>query len=505
MTPGVKKNENTGAHERPPIAVVMGHIDHGKTTLLDFIRKTKVAEKESGGITQHIGAYEAEHQGKRITFIDTPGHEAFSAMRARGADIADIAILVVSAEDGVKPQTKEAIAIIQEAEIPFAVAINKIDKPNADPQRTKKDLADAGVLVEEYGGKIPAVAISAKTGENVDTLLDTVLLLAELEECRWDPTHPAEGVVIESHTDPKRGRAATLLLRDGVLRQGETLVIGKELAPLRVMENFRGEQIREAKASMPVLVYNLSEAAAVGASFRVFEKKGDAEVFIATLGSSPKKEVEENSGEEGRSTLNIILKTDVAGSREAIEKILSRLQFAKAGNRIIRSETGDINESDIKMAIGIAKTVIVGFRVKLPASLKELAEVQSVSIIIRDVIYDLEEDVRKTMLELVPGETRRVDLAKAKILAVFNKEKNKQIVGGKVLEGILKRGARFEIERNKVKIGIGKIFGLQQQKKEAGEVREGFEFGMLAEASIGIAEGDTVYVFEEEKLAPVLE
>lgn len=483
--------------------VVMGHIDHGKTTLLDFIRKTKVAEKESGGITQHIGAYEAEHKGKKITFIDTPGHEAFAEMRKRGAKVADIAILVVSAEDSVKQQTKEAITTIHEAGIPYVVAINKIDKPNADAARTKKDLAENEVLIEEYGGKIPAVEISAKTGKNVDSLLDNLLIIAELEELKWNSELPAHGIVVESHTDPRRGRGATLLIHDGTLERGEFLVIKNSITPVRVLGNFLGEPIDKATASMPVVISNLSETAPLGEVFNVFATKTAAEEF------AEKKEKavlsKERAAEETKLALNIILKTDVSGSEEAIAGILARLQFEKVVARIIKSETGDVNESDVKTASGGRNIIIVAFRVKVPQGLRELSEIEGVTILSQDIIYELEDNIRKEMVKLVPGEIKRVDLGRAKILALFKKEKNKQVVGGKVLEGALKRGARFEIERNKTVIGSGKIFGLQQQKREADEVKEGFEFGMLAEAGITIAEGDIVLVFEEEKLAPALE
>ena len=491
-----------GIMERPPIVVVMGHIDHGKTTLLDFIRKTKVAEKESGGITQHIGAYEAEHKGKKITFIDTPGHEAFSEMRKRGAKVADIAILVVSAEDSVKQQTKEAIATIQEAGIPFVAVINKIDKTNADANRTKKDLADNGVLVEEYGGEIPVVEISAKFGKNIDSLLDTLLILAELEELKWNPDLPASGLVIESHTDPRRGKAATLLLNDGILKRGNFLVIKNSVTPIRVLENFRGESIDEATASMPAVISNLSDAAPLGETFRVFAIKSEAEESTGLMEAAniPK----EQAVEETRPMLNIILKTDVSGSEEAIAGILARLQFAKAGVRVIKSETGDVNESDVKTAKGARNVIITTFRVRAPQGLKELADREGVTIISHDVIYDLEEDIKKEMVKLVPGEIKRIDTGRAKILAFFKKEKNKQIVGGKVLEGVLKRGARFEIERNKTIIGSGKIFGLQREKREAEEIKEGFEFGMLTDAVIGISEGDILFIFEEEKMEPSL-
>ncbi len=490
-------------HERAPIIVVMGHIDHGKTTLLDFIREAKVAEKETGGITQHIGAYEAEHKGKKITFLDTPGHAAFGKMRLRGVRVADIAILVVSAEEGIKQQTKEAIAIIKEAGIPFVVAINKIDKPNADPARTKKGLAENDVLVEEYGGKIPAVEISAKTGKNVDALLDTLLIASELEELKWNPDSPATGVVVESHVEPRRGKAATLLVRDGVLRKGEFLVIQGAVTPIRVLENFRGEPVREVHAAMPAVLYNLSEVASLGAEFQVFEEKGQAEEFAAA--SKAKVVVRPELAAEGEHiVLNIVLKTDVLGSKEAIEQLLEKLQFAKVGTRVLKSETGDINESDVKLAGSAKNTIIVGFRVKIQPVFQELAASQNVLVITRDIIYEIEDELKKEIVKLVPAEIKRVELGQAKILALFKKEKGKQIVGGEVLEGIIKRGAKFDIERNKTKIGLGTIHGLQQQKKDADEVKKGLKFGVLAEASIDIAEGDTLYIFGEEEIRPSL-
>lgn len=488
---------------RPPIVVVMGHIDHGKTTILDFIRKAKVAEKETGGITQHIGAYEAEHKGKKITFLDTPGHAAFDKMRSRGAKVADIAILVVSAEEGVKQQTKEAIAIIKEAGIPYVVAINKVDRPNADPDRTKKGLAENEVLIEEYGGKVPALEISAKTGKNVDALLDTLLIAAELEELKWDPSKPASGVVIEAHVEPRRGKAATLLIRDGILKKGEFLVIQGSVTPLRALGNFRGESIDEARAAMPVVVYNLSEIAPLGAEFQVFEEKSVAEDFA----SQTKAKAVARTGpfaEAERPTLNIILKTDVLGSREAIEQLLEKLQFEKVGTRVLKSETGDINESDVKLAASGKNIIIVGFRVKIPAVFQELAAVQNVPVIKREIIYELEDEIKKELIKLVPAERKRVDIGQAKILAIFKKDKSKQIVGGKVTEGAVKRGAKFEVERNKLKIGDGRIVGLQQQKRDTDEVKEGSEFGILAEATVEIVESDILRIFEEEEVVPSL-
>lgn len=498
------KNEKKGENERPPIVVVMGHIDHGKTTLLDFIRKAKVAEKEIGGITQHIGAYEAEHKGKKITFIDTPGHEAFGKMRSRGANVADIAILVVSAEEGVKQQTKEAIAIIQGGGVPFVVAVNKVDRPNADPVRTRKDLAENDILVEDYGGKIPAVDISAKTGKNVDALLDTVLLMAELEELRWDPELPASGVVIESHTDSKRGKAATLLLKNGYLKRGMFVSIGESVAPVRALENFRGEPVDSAIAAMPVVVSGLAKEAELGEEFKAFSDKRDAEEYANTQSVSQTAGLKGVPVEEGKVVFSIILKTDVSGSREAVEHVVQRLQFEKIGARILKSETGDISESDLKLAGSGVNVIIVGFRVKIPPSLREIASSQGVALIIRDVVYELEDEIKEEMAKRIPAEMQRIDTGRARILKLFKKEKNKQIVGGLFLEGFVKRGAQFEVFRNKMKIGSGRVLGLEREKQVVDEVKEGFEFGIAVEADIDLASADTLSFFEEESISPEL-
>lgn len=505
MQTAVQKEKKTDGQERPPIVVVMGHIDHGKTTLLDFIRKAKVAEKETGGITQHIGAYEAEHKGKKITFIDTPGHEAFGKMRSRGANVADIAILVVSAEEGVKQQTKEAIAIIQGAGVPFVVAVNKIDRPNADSARTRKDLAESGILVEEYGGKIPAVDISAKTGKNVDSLLDTVLLMAELEELRWDPALSASGVVIESHTDPRSGKAATLLLKEGFLKRGMFVLMGEAVASVRVLENFRGEPIDSAVAAMPVVVSGLAKEAELGDEFKAFSNKSDAEEYANLRGADRVGGLKETRAEEGKMMLSIILKTDVSGSREAVEHVVERLQFEKIGARILKSETGDVSESDFKLAGSGPNVVIVGFRVKVPPSLREIASLHGVTLIIRDVVYELEDEIKEEMAKRIPAEMQRADTGRARILKLFKKEKNRQIIGGLLSEGFVRRGAQFEVLRNKMKIGSGKILGLEREKQSADEVKEGFEFGLAVEASIDIAPADILSFFEEEKKIPALQ
>lgn len=487
---------------RPPIVVVMGHIDHGKTTLLDAIRKTKVAEKESGGITQAIGAYQIEHHGKKITFIDTPGHEAFSSMRTRGAHVADVAVLVVAADEGLKPQTEEAMRIIRENKMPFVVAINKIDKPNADPDRVKKELADKEVLVEGYGGTVPAAEISAKTAEGVDNLLETILLLAELEELKSDLGKGAEGVVIESHLDPRRGSAATLLIEDGVVNRGDFIVIGGQMAPVRIFENFMGQSIESASASEPIRIVGFEKVPELGERFMVFKTRSEAEKQKAAKPQIETAASSASAPNRDQMVVNIILKTDVLGSKEAIESVLTKVTSPELSNRLLKSEVGDINESDVKLAAASRNTFIVGFKVKIPAAIKELADRNGVRIIVREIIYELVDEIKVTMLEMAPAEEKKVDLGKAKILALFKEEKNRQIVGGKVESGKAKRGGKFDIVRNNVKVGTGKIAGLQSHKNEAEEVAEGAEFGLLAEASISIAVGDILEIFTEEKSVP---
>ncbi len=481
---------------RPPIVVVMGHIDHGKTSLLDHIRKTKVAEREAGGITQGIGAYQIEQHGKKITFIDTPGHETFSAMRARGAHVADVAVLVVAADEGVKPQTEEAIKIIQAAELPFVVAINKVDKSNADPNRVKQDLAGREVLVEGYGGTVPVVELSAKTGEGTEALLETILLLAELEELTMDISKPGTGVVIESHLDPRRGASASILIEDGAVHRGDFIAIGSQITPVRIFENFRGESINEANASDPIRITGFEKAPKLGEqahSFRTRSEAEDAKIVPATP-----EEVAKVS--QARNVVQIIVKADTRGSREAIEQSLLAIGSEELGNHILRSDVGDITETDVKMAGASKNAFIIGFKVKVPPKVIELAARSGVVIISKDIIYELLDAVKETMVAKAPFELVRVELGKAKILARFKEEKGKQIVGGRVESGLIRKGMRFDIIRNQIVFGKGKIIELQKERKSADEIPEGSEFGLLADADMSLAPGDTLAIFTEEKI-----
>ena len=505
MQKTAEMEKNAQQVARPPIVVVMGHIDHGKTSLLDYIRKTSVAEKEAGGITQAIGAYQAEHQGKKITFIDTPGHEAFSAMRERGTHVADIAVLVVAADEGVKPQTEEAIRTVRTADIPLAVAINKTDKPNADAPRVKKQLAEQEVLVEGFGGTVPVVELSAKTGAGVPMLLETILLLAELEELTSDPQKPGEGVVIESHLDPRRGATATLLVEDGTVRRGDAVAVGGEVAPVRIFENFRGEAIEAAAAAEPIRIIGFSRVPALGETFRVFASRREAEAWVGAQAARETPRPAAAGPNAGRHIVNIVLKSDTLGSQEALTAAIGNIGSPELSNRIIKAHVGDIGESDVKLAAATDHTFVAGFKVKLPPAVKELAERSGVTIVTGEVIYELLDAIKAAMLERAPAEVKRVDLGTAQVLALFKQaERGKQIVGGRVESGRMQAGARFDVIRNGLKAGGGKTIELQSQRRPVDAVPEGQEFGMLADADLSLAVGDTLNAFTEETAIPQL-
>ena len=496
---------------RPPIVVVMGHIDHGKTKILDWYRQTKVVEQESGGITQHIGAYEVEHHGKKITFIDTPGHEAFSKMRSRGANVADIAVLVVAADEGIKPQTKEAIDIIQKNNLTFVVAINKTDKPEANIDRVRQQLAEENILVESYGGKVPSVQISAKTGENMDELLEVLLLLAELENLTAQPQKPAEGVVIEAHLDPKRGITSTLLIRDGGLALGSILVIGNSVENVKIFEDFLARPIERAGPSSPVRIIGLAQTPLVGDTFRAFGSRIESEEFAKTVireDKKPRPKLVKTGEEGGKPIFNLIIKADVLGSKEVLEESLKKIESATIGLNILKSEVGNINETDIKLAMATKLVTIIGFKVKVDSSAREIADRNNIRIVTGDVIYKVLDEVKEKMQEMIPPSINRIDLGKIKILKVFSakggatsggkKGGNKQVVGGRVEDGIVRKGARIDIKRFREVVGVGTILELQRGKQAAEEVAKGSELGILADSKTPIEEGDVLEIYQEE-------
>jgi len=489
-----KKKENLIA--RPPVVVVLGHVDHGKSSILEAIKDLKITAKESGGITQHIGAYEIEHEGKKITFIDTPGHEAFSAMRSRGAKVADIAILVVSADDGVQEQTREAISHILKAEIPMIVALNKIDKPQADPEKVKRELVKQDILVESMGGKIPSVEVSAKTKKGINDLLEMILLIAEMENLKLEEKKPAKGVIIEAYMDSQRGPTATMILREGTIKSGDIVGTSSAFGKVKTLEDFQGKPVEQALPSMPVIVIGFENVPGVGEDAEVFDSAEAAENNIIKKEKNGKQEVIAVNPDQ--KIFNLILKADVAGSLEAIREVLKDIPQDKVILRFAKAEVGEINESDIKLAKS-AKAAVVGFRVKVNPGAKSLALREKIKIRTFDIIYELAQAVRLALEKMITPEVSRVELGKVRISVIFLTEKNRQILGGKVMEGMIRKGASVEVYRNDENIGKGKIVGLQRNKKEIDEVAKGTECGMLYEGNVRIAEKDILVAFAEER------
>ena len=481
---------------RPPVVVVLGHIDHGKSSLLEAIKDFKITAGESGGITQHIGAYQVEEQGKKITFIDTPGHEAFSQMRSRGAKVADIAILVIDAAEGVKTQTKEAISHIKKTGIPLIVALNKIDKPEADPEKVKRELVREDILVESMGGKVPAVEVSAKTHKGIPELLELILLVAEIEKPSADFEIPGQGVIIESYLDNLRGPTATLLVSEGKVRAGDIVGTPSAWTKVKSLEDFQKKPIKIALPSDPCIIFGFNLVPKVGDEFKVLADMESAEKNIKL---KEKKIQEPLKIGEGQKILNLILKADVLGSLEAIEEILKNLPQDKIILRILKSEVGNINESDLKLA-RTGKILILGFRVKMDSAAKKIAERERVKIMHFEVIYDLVEEVRKFMEKILEPEEVRTDLGRIKVLAKFLDDKNRQIIGGRVVEGEVKKGAQIEVFRNEEKMGKGRMISLQRNKKDAEQIVKGEECGILFEGGVKIEEGDTLLIYTEEKI-----
>ena len=488
---------------RPPVVVVMGHVDHGKSSLLEAIKGLKITAKESGGITQHIGAYEVEHQGKKITFLDTPGHEAFSAMRSRGAKVADIAILVVDAEESVKPQTKEAILHIQKSGIPMIVAINKIDKPGADPDKVKRELMQSNVLVESLGGKIPQVLTSAKEKKGLNELLEIILLVAEMEDLKGDIQKPAEGVVVESYLDNQRGPIATVLLRDGILKKGDIIAAYPALGKVKSIEDFQGVPREEGLPSMPCVVNGFEVVPQVGEKFEVYPDIESAQKHL-----EKKEKRLDGFGmtliEKDMRVLNLVLKADVQGSVEAILEVLKGLPQEKVVLRVLKGEAGEIQEGDVRLAKD-GKAKIIGFRVKTNVIAKNLAERENVSITTFDVIYHLAQGVRVLMERRAAPEKVKTDLGKLKVLIVFLTEKNRQIVGGKIIEGEIKKGTQIEVLRENEVVGRGRPINLQKNKKDIERAVKGDECGVLYEGDVKIEQGDVLQIYLEEKKKVELE
>lgn len=493
------ENENKKNKVRPPVVVVMGHVDHGKSTLLDYIRKSNTVDKEAGGITQSISAYEVKHKSENgkdrlITFLDTPGHEAFSKMRERGANTADIAILIVSAEDSVKAQTLEAYNTIIESKIPYIVAINKIDRPNANIDKTKMDLVEKGIYLEGLGGDIPYVPISAKIGTGVNELLDMIILVADLQEFQGDSDQNASGIIIEANREPKRGISASCVIKDGTLKAGMFVVAGNAIVNTRIMENFLGKPIKEATFSTPIRLVGFESMPEVGSVFISFTNKKEAENYIEIIKNEIPK-IKKESGNQTGKIIPIIIKTDVMGSIEAIEKEINRLNNSEISFKIISSGVGAINENDLKMANVNKETVIVGFTTKIDNGARDLNEVLKIKVETFDIIYKLIDWLKDLIEERKPKVETIEVTGSLKILKTFGETKDKQVVGGKVLNGRIVNGGIVRIMRRDFEIGKGKIVELQHNKIKAKEILEDNECGVQVETKTTIAPGDILEAF----------
>lgn len=487
---------------RPPVVVVMGHVDHGKTSILDYIRKTHVADKESGGITQHIGASVAEFKGKTVTFIDTPGHEAFSQMRSRGTKIADIAILVVAAEEGFKPQTKEAASAIKLAGIPVIVAMNKTDLPQANIEKVKRDLQKEDLLVEDWGGGVPAISVSAKTGAGIEELLEMILLVAEMENLQADPDSPATGIIIESSLDRRRGPSASILLQNGMLTPGTVVSTKSAFGKIKSLEDTRGIKIEKLYPSQPAVAIGFDAVPVVGDSFSAMESLEVAHDFVTAQQRLIKNnaiKTAEAAPKEGQKIINIVLKADVAGSLEVAKETIRQIPPADdVALNIIGTDAGEISLNDIKMARS-SNAVIIGFRVKINPDAKAMAEREKIRVMNFDIIYEMIEWLRGYMEKSRVAQIVRKDLGKLKVLLSFWAEKNRQIVGGKITEGEVKKGVKIEVFRNESLIGQGRLINLQKNKKDIGEARKGDEVGILYEGPEKIQEGDYLVFYTQEK------
>jgi translation initiation factor IF-2 len=495
----------SGLQTRPPIVAVMGHVDHGKTTLLDAIRQASVVETESGGITQHIGAYQVKHDGKTITFLDTPGHEAFVEMRARGANVTDLIILVVAADDSVRPQTIEVINRAKFTNTPLIVAINKIDKPGANVLKVKQELAEHGVLTEDWGGKVIAVEISAKQNVGIDKLLEMVLLQAELEDFKANPDGKILGTVIESHMAQGKGAVATVIVQNGTLHVGDIMAAGTGYGRVKSLEDEHGKKLKFAAPSRPALVSGFSDLPEAGDILQTTESLEEART-IATNAQKIKhsRKLTHRSHLQGDSeskTLNLILKADVAGSLEAIKQSLAKLKNDEVHINILSEGIGEVNENDILLADS-SKGTIIAFRVKTNPKAINLAKQKAVVVDSYDVIYELLENITSAVIAMFTPEMEKASFGRGTVLAIFRTEKSQMIIGGRVDEGEIRKSKPVAIWRKSEagedeEIGRGEIIDLQQNKIDTKEVPQGAEFGMKLKTNVKIREKDQIESFEE--------
>lgn len=496
----------------PPVVTIMGHVDHGKTSLLDTIRKTKVAVGEAGGITQHIGAYQVEVHGKKITFLDTPGHEAFTAMRARGAQVTHIAVIVIAADDGVMPQTREAIDHAQAAKVPIIIALNKIDKANANPDHVKQQLAEIGIVIEEYGGDVICVPVSARRGTGIDDLLEMILLVAEVQEIKANPNRPATGVIIEAKLEKNTGPTATVLIQQGTLKMGDNIVVGALSGKVRAMFNDRGKRIQKAPPSTPVSILGLPEVPQAGdrlevvpdertakqRALKVVEQRRNESIPLGQVSlDTLYMQMQEGKTKE----LNVVLKSDVQGSAEAIKNALSKLGEENIKVRLIHEGIGNINETDVHLAAA-SEAVIIGFDVKADGAAQRLAQKEGVEIRYYDVIYKLTDDIQAALTGMLEPTLREIIEGHAEVMQTFKAGKTTVIAGCRVTDGKITRSSQARILRKNVKVYEGKIASLRRGKDDVREVATGYECGIVLEDFTDFEIGDIIEVFSQERVKP---
>ena len=490
---------------RPPVVTIMGHVDHGKTSLLDYIRNTHVVSKEAGGITQAIGAYQVEINGNKITFIDTPGHAAFTEMRARGAKITDIVVIIVAADDGVMPQTKEAIDHAKSAKVPIIVAINKIDKTTANVDKIMSEMSEYGLTPEEWGGDTIFVKLSAHTGENVDLLLENIIALAEIEELKTNPKRYAVGTVIESKLDKNKGVTASLLINNGTLRLGDPIVVGSTFGKVRTLKDCNGKDLTSAEPSMPVEITGLNEVPVAGDKFMAFESEKTAR-SVAEKRSVLEKEKKFTKKavsledlferiESGHKEINVVLKTDVKGSEEAVKNALEKINVEGVKVTVIRSGVGTITESDVVLA-SASNAIIIGFNVVPSSKTKEAAKNYNVDIRLYNIIYKLVEEIESAMKGMLDPEYEEVTTGEAEIRQIFKFSKVGNIAGVHVTSGVVKNNSECKLIRDGVIITTTKIKSLQREKDQVKEVKSGFDCGITLENYTDIKVGDTILTFE---------
>ena len=508
--------------DRPPVVTILGHVDHGKTTLLDAIRQEDVAAGEAGGITQHIGAYQISHNDRPITFLDTPGHAAFTAMRARGAHGADIAVLVVAADDGVMPQTREALAHANAARVPMVVALNKVDRPNANPDKVKQELADVGLVPDEWEGDTMVVPVSAKQGSGIEDLIEAILLVADSNEIRANPDGNVFGTVIEGELDKTKGVLATLLIQNGTLRVGDVVMAGNAHGRVRAMFDYQGKPIKEAPPSTPASVLGLSDVPRAGELFTLVESEREAKAIIkareakAIIKAREDKKVSAPTGAPAMTLdhlfeayqageaqeLRLVVKADVQGSLEPIINSLEELSVGDIRINVLHSATGNIGEDDVMLAAA-SGAIVVGFNVSADQAAKRAGETERVDIRLYDVIYRLTEDIEKALKGMLKPEKRVVDLGQAEVLKIFTIPKMGKIAGCRVLEGEIRRNARIRVVRDEENLHEGPIASLKHEKEDVTEIREGFECGIALKGFEAFKKGDKLMAFVIEETAPV--